>query len=244
MKTLKLIFVITFLSLFAISCSKDDDQKTTVIPETRKNLLLKWSDSDNGLIATYTYDSSNKLINYKLNGNANNPPRDYNFAYNADGTLDKLVYASDGTILEKYTYNSEKKLIKKEGGQNAHQFTYNGNEVTHNYRSLVTNTGWREVYIYDAKGNTSEIKSYSNASNANPLGTYSGIIKYTYDDKNSASSSVPFAFMFPGSIVNNIKTDQYNTDTPSTYIYEYNADNYPVKRTNGNSVRSYEYQRL
>ena len=242
MKNFKIIFVLILTSILIISCSKDDTLETPLKPEIRRNLLLKWSDSDDGLISTYTYDDSNKLINYKLNGNASNSPRNYNFMYNTDGTLDQLINASDGSILEKYTYNSEKKLIKKEGGQNVYQFTYNGNEVTQNYRFLVTNTGWREVYIYDAKGNKTEVKSYTNASDANPSGIYSGIIKYTYDDKNNSFSSLPFAFMFPSS-VNNIQTEQYNNNGASANTYEYNADNYPVKRTSG-YVRTYEYKRL
>ena len=242
MKTLKLIFAITFLSLFAISCSKDESEQT---PETGKNLLLKWSDSDNGLTGTYTYDNNNKLINHKVSGGANHIPRDYNFIYNADGTLDQLLNATNGTLLEKYTYNSEKKLIKKVIDNDfQYTYTYNGNEITSNYRNLVTNYKFRVVYTYDSKGNNTESKSYMDVSDANPLGSYSAGYKYTYDDKNNASSSVPFAFIFPESVVNNIKTEQYDDDTPKTSTFEYNADNYPVKRTDGNSVRTYEYKRL
>jgi hypothetical protein len=237
MKNFKIILAFLLTSIFFISCSDESGSN-----QTHKNLLLQWSDKDNGLKADYTYDSDNKLINYKLNGNANNPSRDYNFSYNADGTLDELINASSGEILQKYTYNSDKKLIKMEGGSNVHNYTYSGSEVTDNYRYSVTNTGWREVYTYDSKGNIIEAKSYSNASDANPLGTYSGIITYTYDDKNNAQSSVPSAFLFPNS-VNNIKSDNYDNEGGEVYTYEYNADNYPVKRT-GYDVRTYVYQRL
>lgn len=242
MKILKSIFAITFFSVIAVSCSKDESPEKPLNPEARKNLLLKWSDANNGLITTYTYNANNQLETYKLNGNAYNSPRDYSFIYNADGTLKQLINALNGSVLQTYTYNSDKKLITKVGGQNVHHYTYNGSEVIDNYRFSVTNTGWREVRTYDAKGNVTEVKTYINASDANPLGTYSEIIKYTYDDKNNAFSSVPFAFIFPGSI-NNIKSNQYDNGTSEVYMYEYNADNYPVKRT-GYDVRTYEYQRL
>ena len=49
--------------------------------------------------------------------------------------------------------------------------------------------------------------------------------------------------MFPGSIVNNVKTNQDNNDAPTTITYEYNADNYPFKKTDG-YVRTYEHKRL
>ena len=243
MKNFKIIFGWILVSMLIVSCSKDDTPETPLKPELRKNLLLKWSDSDDGLVGTYTYDNSNKVINYKLNGNVINPPRNHNFIYNADGTVDKVLNAVDGTVLQKYTYNGEKKLIKKEGGQDVHQYTYIGNEVTENYRSLATNTGWRQVYTYNSNGNVDQIKSYTDASDTNLLGTYRGVSKYTYDDKNNASSSLPFVFMFPRSAVNNIKTDQYNNDAPEVFVYEYNIDNYPVKRTSG-YVRTYEYKRL
>ena len=182
MKNFKIIFGWILVSILIVSCSKDDTPETPLKAELRKNLLLKWSDSDDGLVGTYTYDNSNKLINYKLNGNVSNSPQNYNFIYNADGTLDKLLNAVDGTVIEKYTYNGEKKLIKKEGGQNVHQYIYNGNEFTDNYRFLTTNSGWRSVYTYNSNGSVGQIKSYTNASDASPLGTYNGVTKYTYDD--------------------------------------------------------------
>ena len=243
MKNFKIIFGWILVSILIVSCSKDDTPETPLKPDLRKNLLLKWSDSDDGLVGTYTYDNSNKVINFKLNGNVSNAPRNYNFIYNADGTLDKLLNAVDGTVIEKYTYNGDKKLIKKEDSQNVHQYTYTGNEVTDNYRSLATNSGWRQVYTYNSNGNLGQIKTYSNTSDASPLGTYSGVSKYTYDDKINASSSLPFVYMFPGSMVNNVKTNQYNNDAPTTNTYEYNADNYPVKRTS-DYVKTYEYKRL
>ena len=79
MKNFKIIFGWILVSILIVSCSKDDTPETPLKPELRKNLLIKWSDSDDGLVGTYTYDNSNKVINFKLNGNVSNAPRNYNF---------------------------------------------------------------------------------------------------------------------------------------------------------------------
>jgi hypothetical protein len=243
METFKKKIAIVLLMVFAISCSNDSASESELEPQTRKNLLLKTTDDD-GLISTYTYDSSNKVANYKLNGNMYNPSRDFNFVYNEDGTLHKVTQASDGTSVSEFFYDSNKKLIKKTGnnGIDLYEYVYNSNVLTVNYRYTITNSGWREVYTYDVNGNILEIKTYSNATDADPNGTYSGVIDYTYDDKKSASSSLPQEFLFPNS-VNNIKTTQYDGGTIGTSQYEYNTDGYPTKRTDG-FIRMYEYKQL
>lgn len=47
MKILKKIIAIVLLSIVAVSCSKDDEG--VIETQTRKNLLLKTTDSDDGL---------------------------------------------------------------------------------------------------------------------------------------------------------------------------------------------------
>ncbi|MES2748497.1 MAG: hypothetical protein V4648_08955 [Bacteroidota bacterium] len=241
MEILKKIIAIVLVSIAAISCSKDDDASA---PQTRTNLLLRTTDSDDGLTMDYTYDSNNRLVNFKRNNTVNNPALDQNFTYNADGTLHKISHAVGGATIAEFFYDANKKIIRKEadGGTNVYIYSYNGNEVTENYRYTPTNTGFRQLYIYDDNGNISTVMIYTNTSDANPLGTYNGTINYTYDTKNSATSSLPKGFIFPTS-VNNIKTTQINGGGIGQSNYEYNADNYPTKRVDS-YTRTYEYQQL
>lgn len=239
MKLLKKIFALVLVAIVAVSCSKDDASE----PQTHTNLLLKTLDSDDGLMSTYTYDSSNRLSNYKLNGNASNAPRDYNFAYNADGTLNVVTEATGGAIVVKCFYDADKKVIRKEGrnGIDIYTYTYSGSVVTENYTFTINNSGFRQLYTYDGNGNITEIKSYTTTA-ADPVGTYSGNVLYTYDNKNNSNSSIPAAYRFPTS-VNNIKTYQYSGGGIGSSTYEYNSDNYPVKRIDS-YTRTYEYRQL
>lgn len=243
MKNNTKIFAAIIICLLAISCSNDDEKPETQ-PEVHLNLLLKTTDSDDGLTSIYTYDNNNRLVNYKRNGTANNPAKDQNFAYNADGTLNKITEAANNSIVSEFFYDSNKKIIKQIGrnGIDLYTYVYNGNTITVNYRFTTTNSGWREVYSYDEKGNMTEGKSYTEANDVNPEGKYSGVINYTYDDKKNANSSLPYGFYFPAS-VNNIKTTQYNGGEIGSSQYEYNADDYPTKRTDS-YTRLYEYKRL
>lgn len=236
------IFTAIIISLITFSCS--DDEKSETQSDIHQNLLLKTIDSDDGLTSIYSYDSNNRLENYKRNGSANNPAVNQNFVYNADGTLHKIVDADNDAPITEFFYDANKKIATKVGrnGIDIFKYTYKGNVVTEDYRFISTNKGWKQVYTYDRNGNITEIKSYSNTSDANPEGTYSAVINYTYDDKKTATSSLPQAFLFPSS-VNNIKTSKINGGAIGSSQYEYNADGYPTKRTDS-FTRIYEYKRL
>ena len=242
MKKSSTIFAAIIIFLLAISCS-DDEKSETQQEEVHKNLLLKTTDSDDGLTNVYTYDENNRVVNYKRNGSANNSAVDQNFTYNADGTLHKIIQ-TDGTPVMEFFYDADKKITTKIGrnGLDIFKYTYNGNVITEDYRFTTTNEGWRQVYTYDENGNIAESKSYLKTSDANPEGTSSAVVTYTYDDKKRATSSLPEAFLFPVS-VNNIKTSQYNGGAIGSSQYEYNADDYPTKRTDS-YTRTYEYKRL
>lgn len=244
MKTLKTIFAITLLSIFATSCSKDDDSITH--EPAHKNLLIKSTDSDDQSYKTYVYDTNNRLTSFTQVLPLSSYSREFSFSYNSFGKISEYIDVTNSETLEKYFYNTEgSKLIRKEtgDGEHIHTYTYENNQVTDNYRQTSVGTGWREVYTYDSKGNVIELKSFSNTSDSNPIGTLSYTDKYTYSAKNSARSSIPKEFYFPFTYINNIETQQYNDGSVYTYNYEYNQDNYPTKVI-GNYTTTYEYKRL
>ncbi len=242
MKTLKKTLAI-LLFIFAVSCSKDNDVSPAPEPVVEQpiSLLTKTIDSD-GLILTYTYDNIKRLINYKRNSTPNNSARDYNFSYNTDGTLAQITNVPDGLIVSRYLYDTDKKIIKKEGrnGIDVHDYTYSGNQVTDKYSFNGVST-WIEIYTFDFSGNLSELKSYNQITAANPNGNLSGTFIYTYDNKKNASLSLPKEYLFPKATVNNVATEKYNSNPIYTYNYEYNEKGYPSKRITS-YTRSYEYQ--
>lgn len=243
MEIIKKIIAIVLISIVAVSCSKDEESINPEV-EKRTNLLLKTTDSD-GLISTYTYDGNNRLVNYKLNGDANNAARNHNFTYNTDGTLDQITEASGGALVMKCFYSTNKKIVKKEGrnGLDLYLYSYSGNKIIENYLYTPNNTGFRNIYTSDSNGNITQVEYYTNVNSGNPSGTYAQTVTETFDDKKNPYASLPTAYLFPDNSINNVKTSQYSGGGTLNVTYEYNADNYPTKRISG-FTRNYEYQRL
>ena len=244
MKTLKNTITILIL-VFTISCSKNDEPTTlttTSVVDDVVSLLTKTVDSDDGLTSTYTYDNSRRLINFKRTAVGNNPVKNQNFTYNTDGLLDQITTVSDGSIISKNFYDTDKKLVKKEerNGIDIFNYTYLGNQVTEKYAFNGVAT-WIQVYIYNTIGNVLELKSYDQITAANPNGNLSGTFIYTYDDKKSSSKSLPKEYLFPKSNVNNVVTEKYNSGAVYTNNYEYTEKGYPSKRIS-NYTRTFEYQ--
>lgn len=236
-KNLAVLAVVSFL-LF--SCSNDDQSAEAYQPKT--SLIVKTTDSD-GLVIDYTYDTNNRLVNLKRNSNASNPAQDRNFTYNTDGTLNEIREASGGGLVMKYFYSGNK-VVRKEGrnGLDVYLYSYSGNTVIENYRFTTTNSGFRNVYTFDNQGNISQVEYYTNASNADPLGTYSATETRNHDNKRNAYESLPAAYLFPYS-ANNEVSFQANGGPLNTSVLEYNADNYPSKKISG-FTRLYQYRQL
>lgn len=248
----KLMFVFLAFGLAFSACKKNDD----VIEPAHKNLVTKIT-SDGAvpadrLIYTYTYDASNRMTTFAFTSNPYNPPRNYTFTYNTNGSLAEY-FESIGHYKGKYTYNADGTVATKkeysvsgatETLNDSYTYTYTAGIVTENYVSVSTGNGFRQEYKYDANGNNTEIKSYTTTP-ANPAGTFAGTSTYgNYDAQNNPNSSYPSAFIFPGSAKNNFRSLVYSTGGNNTYTYEYNADGYPTKRTAGTNVSVYEYKRL
>ncbi len=243
----KILFICLAFALAASSCKKSKDEAEPV----HKNLLTKRTDSD-GLIFTFTYDGNNRMVTWKRTSNASNPAQNIAFTYNTNGTLAEY-FNSENSQKTKFTYNTDASVSTRkdysvsgatETLTNTYTYTYGTAAVTENYVSASTGNGFRQEYKYDANGNQTEVKSY-NTTPANPAGTYSGVVSYNgYDTKNNYLSSAPAAFLFPGSIKNNVGSIVYSFGT-GNYTYEYNADGYPTKKSeNGTLVSTFEYQRL
>jgi len=244
----KLLVVCLAFAFVVISCkkSKDDAAEPAHI-----NLLTKRTDND-GLIFNFTYDANNRMATWVRNSNAYNGPQNISFTYNANGTLAQF-FDSQSSRKTKYTYNADasvstQKTYSVSGAtetlNDTYTYTYAPAAVTENYVQASTGNGFRQEYKYDTNGNLTEVKSY-NTTPANPAGTYSGVVTYSgYDAKPSYNSSTPAAFLFPTSIKNNVGNIVYPFGT-GIYTYEYNADGYPIKKSeNGTLVSTFEYQRL
>ncbi len=243
MKTLKKTLAI-LLFIFAVSCSKDNNVLPAPEPVVEQpiSLLTKTIDSD-GLISTYTYDNDKRLINYKLNGDSSNAPRDHNLTYNTDGTLAQITNVTDGSIISKYFYNADKKVVKKESrnGIDVYTYEYTNDQIIEKYLFRADDSKRICIYTKNPQGNVTQSKEFLNVTNANPNGTLSYTSNYTFDTKKSATTSLPKEYLFPENNVNNRISEQNNAANVYNYTMEYNTKGYPIKRITG-YTRTYEYQ--
>jgi len=219
MKTLKLKLAITLLSLFAISCSKEDEQ--TQIPTQSVTLITKYTnDSDP---TEYTYDSS-----YKLNGGSS---KVYNWG--ANGKISQIV---DADVVINYTYNSEniiQKIEKKNivTGYVSFKYEYSYFPTYYEEHRFNSNNIHESTYLYyysiDGKNIARTLYYY-------PLGTLKYTYNYTYDTKIGLDQVAPYSQIpMPFYNYNNV-TKSTNVNAPSgvvnviDYTFTYNNENYPI----------------
>lgn len=246
-KTIFKLLVILSLSMALMSCSKDDDGGPNPNPQT---LLSKIITSNETI--TYAYDNANRAIGFNVA--FPNPVNNYSasYFYDGSGVLTEVLYDTASTaedIKNVYFHNSSGQITKIESYQ------VNAGVATLNYKSEAIYTTPGKVSVYqtpnggapylnvdyflDANGNTIRQLSYS------PEGFLIVTTENSdYDDKHASSLSLPQTGFVRN--VNNYRTVTVTTTggSPSsgTYVYEYNNEGYPTKRTtNTGSIVTYEY---
>jgi len=253
MKTLKLKLAITLLSLFAISCSKDDEPN--MVPEIRENRLVK--EIDNNTTKIFAYNSNNQLIKITVLGNLGSGLTQSitNYIY-TDGKITKRT--QDYTGSESFSYISNYYYANQKISTIVVQKRVNG--INYDFQTLSYNfdtpnviketderlNGDKTLAIIDiANENVSSASYYTNVTFSNPAGVLNNTNLYSnYDNKRNPYLYLKAAYYnFPYSSVNNVGKLQYSNGNIN-YTYEYNSDGYPIKKTGGTYVTTYEYERL
>ena len=234
MKNVKKLFFYLF-TLLIISCSNSDSsietevikpKKITVIEVGEPTYTMDFEYIGNyitkitysfGRVITIKYTPDNKVLNYKI---------------------------QEGTSSVTYSATYENNLIKK---ILTNTFFYNSNNQVIKSTDSDNYSYPNTFYEYDMLGNVKQ--SYDNYST----------FQYTYDTKNN-----PFKNVFPqidpeiswpwfGNLINNqiIVKEKLNSSstfiTKYTYEYEYNSQDYAIRRVQKNSSGSiretiiYEY---
>jgi YD repeat-containing protein len=255
MKTLKTILAIIILSLFTISCSKEEIQT----PNTAVYLISKISYTANQN-TKFFYDENNKLINEESlysDGSVIKTTFDYNSKGKIVQTLSKPI-AGKNTSIEKltYTYDAQDRLIEKKLFTTTTSFpdeftydskgiySYSPNNVEVKYVYANSNFAYtREIYESNPPANYLTSKRYRNISIADPNGILDWTSTYEYDDKKNPLSNLPDEYVF----LQKTKNNQTKRTTPEfspsveTKTYEYNQEGYPTKSISGNSITTFEY---
>ncbi|WP_108424443.1 hypothetical protein [Flagellimonas amoyensis] len=245
MKTIKSLFFTTLSAILLVSCSKDDDGGNQPL----QTLLSKRITDSETL--SYTYDSNNRATGYS----SENPVGENNYSvtyrYNSSGqmveanytttsgTYTKIVYLhnNNGQLTQIETYMVTAGVATLESKSEADYSTTGKVSV---YRTTLSGTPYLNTeYYLDPNGNITSQLSYD----------ASGLLIVTsvssnFDDKKTASASLP-----DESFARNKNNYGTVAVTPtggssniSNFMYEYNDDGYPTKRTsNVGSIVTYEY---
>lgn len=256
MKKLLKPIILSTITLFAISCSSDDNS-TPSIPEEGNTLVVldkititEYSNVDGDKLLsnpelfekstyTYTYNELGKVTSSLYKGqteiNLENG-QDFSlnsvYTYNTDGTLKEILSTeeSDKSIEEHfiYEYNDKKQVIKiiDKVSNDYLTYTYDNNNRITSVDSDRNGSPYKLDYIYDTKNNI--IKGNYTSK------LFKNTYDFTYDDKFS-----PFTNMS----INNIDTDTSVPEyLPETFIGVNNVVTYIDNKYNYLSKTSvYEY---
>ena len=249
MKTLFSILSFVFLtSICMISCKKDNNEQEKI----EKILLTKRTMSSS--IITYDYDE-NGINKEAYENNFASPINNltYVYTYGSNNQIKEYLIIPDdtsrNTLKFNYTYNADGKISKitsyvvKNGAENIYEMqeaTYTSDKISINITKYVDSTNYLSVeYYLDSKGNLSKQLTYR------PNGDAWIITEYpTYDDHPASSTSIAkTSFYFSKNNYLSVKITDLESGNISegTYVYEYNEDGYPSKRTTNTAVIDYEY---
>lgn len=261
MKTFKNTIAIILISIITFSCSKDDEIIAPPTVTASKKLLIK-EYTDNYTI-NYTYDTNNRLTKITKQGQFDGNPSInlglFTFTYNTNGQLIEVLREYSGNAnfawKDKYFYSNNKlsKFIEERRNQNTGFFElYSTNNYTYISDSIFDIITFREVQSdYRTRytvtdSNLTQLDQYDGITANNTTGTLSVSVVYSlFDSKNYIYSSFPKEYDNPSHIYKNNHAKSQSGNYIRTFNFEYDADNYTIKKTDDSGVIiNYEYKKI
>lgn len=226
---------------------------TTFFYTVQNSKLIKYNDNNNTTEYNLSYNAGGRIEN--ANGFYNTPNSaasifNVNFTYDANGILTGL---SGTETTANVIYNV------------ATTFTYNNGIFVKTYTEKTTQTpnGLSKIAIttdftYSGVNMNSSTTQKTETLNGTSIGSTQTITKFTnFDNKNNYLKGLPRDFALFTTYIN---SDQ-NYLSPNNYLKKevevngvsssiqeytvvYDADNYPIQKTTGNTATSYIYQQF
>ncbi len=256
MKTLKNTIAI-LIFIFMASCSKDNEPKQEPVQEIKENRLLK--EINDKTTKTFQYNNSGQLIKITELGQVDAfgiTQSITSYTYNFEGKISVKIEEFAGSASAVFTYNYYYGLDgklgyiavrRKLGAASFQDFADLVYDFTTTNVIKETDTFNQKATIVNIlNGNVTGTSYYTNVTSINP----NGILNYTnlysnYDNKKTSYDyfSLKILYNFPFTSKNN-EGRYESSGVDINYTYEYNSDGYPTKRTAGNVVTTFEYERL
>lgn len=229
MKTVLLLSLLICFTLPFAACKKE---KT----DNRKTYLAKLTNSEG--ISVFAYNADNKLVAITFTANGGMVTTQTYSDFNAAGlpTKSTIVQAGETTTKE-MEYDGQNRLHKitvREAGAvyKTTQYTYTANTMECSNYSHSGSLWGRYVYRFNAQSNVSGYDVYG-ASNT----LMDRITCNAYDDKKSLKEfyyhedTRPFTSFSTNNIREMVSVSGGTNTYTHTYMHEYNAEGYPIKRT-------------
>ncbi|WP_223678718.1 hypothetical protein [Flavobacterium hibisci] len=229
----KILFLFGALAFALTSCSSDDDSSGSSDLVLLKKEISTDSDGDK-VITNYAYDG-NKIVKITVDGSTDG----VYFTYTGN-LITKMEFKYDGDVeqINKYEYDSNNLLIsfvmteplEEYGFKEVYKYETDGSITVTTFRgddvAQTTANGTRKITF--TAGEITKITSTDSPSRS-----------YTYDDKNNPFKNIlgydkiSFVEGEASGIVHNIvsEKDLDNNEVTSSYVFTYNAANYPTKVT-------------
>lgn len=235
--------VLALLGIILLSCNKDRDNDIVSTTPIKKEILLTKRIEKNK-IGTKTYSlvySDNKLQEEVVE----NTDSKTTYFYENDRIV-KITNNSSTANLEYDTNNNlvKKTIITNDGETITETYTYKGKtEIAVSQNILYKNNQREESnYSYNLYPN-GDIKSFTKYQVIDSKNSYLTKIYYYYDKSNSPRKNIkgmdklimPFysnkhnITMMEITNISNNDGNSHQSTIYNKYIYEYNADNYPIK---------------
>lgn len=236
----KLLLLI--ISIIFISCSSDDNSGE--VPPNKQDGIKLVKTSRGGSVTTIEYNENGYVSRFVEDHNNGEEIIISNFNY-SNGKLTSIAYNKsitnfiyEGDLIAYSILNNPDYEIKN-------VYEYNSkNQVVKNTQYTNNNLCCYTTYTYYSNGNIKKATSFSDDRETS--------FYYTYDDEKSVAilGIYPDAYLKISEISkNNILTSSYNQDHSNpytTYSYEYNEYDLPIKMTEDRYgdkyITIYEYE--
>ncbi|MEO8237912.1 MAG: hypothetical protein ABI576_07365 [Flavobacterium sp.] len=266
MKTQINKLILLIITIFAISCSNDENSESPPTHEVKENRLLK--EINEKTTKTFTYDDKKQITKIIEIGDLGfgTTQSVTTFTYGNGSVVGmKIDYTGSSSYGFEYLYGFEDEThttllntsVSRYTGTSAYS-SFSSTRFSRPTPNVIEalekrpDSNDKTLYVYDlANGNITGSSVYTGINFSNPNGQLNNTSVYSnYDTKKSPYTSLPMIYNYPSFLtsVNNIGKSESSGNTV-TYTYEYNEDGYPVKKTEKSSngitrVTTFEYERI
>ncbi len=256
------VYALLFVGSQLFSCREKEEAKPgpTPAPEIKLGKVVH----SGGASREFSYHSSGQLLaihgkgGYALSGNTESHSQ---VLYNAFGKIKEVTTTGDSfTYQTVYSYDASRQLVQTEeyiNSQLQYYFTYEYNprgQLIAKYsfapqtpESSAFEAAFKREYEYDQLNNLSQVTEFSKAAGSNDWTIY---LVYHYSDYDNGYSvnhllnyphHLPVVMLLYNNPGKEIRINYPSgAQTITTHRYEYNRENYPVKRitTSSNNTSS------